>query len=68
MLPQKPNQMGTPLPMTYLNHETQRFTIFNVLCDHCGQVLTADNLDKIMAEIIHEMREGPCSWAFSPND
>jgi hypothetical protein len=47
--------------------ETQRFAIFDVLTGHCGQMLTPDNVDKIMAEILHEMREGPCSWAFVPN-
>ncbi len=41
--------------------ETQRFAIHNVLCAHCGEMLSADKVDQIMSEILHEMREGPCA-------
>lgn len=47
--------------------ENQHFAIFNVLVNHCGQTLTADNVDKIMAEILTSMHTGPMSWAFLPN-
>lgn len=46
--------------------ETQRFAIFDVLVRNCGTNLTPANVDKIMAEMTAEMREGSCSWAFEP--
>lgn len=45
---------------------TQSSAILLILVNHCGQSLTPDNVDKIHAEIIKEMREGPTAWAFSP--
>lgn len=46
---------------------TQSSAILMILVNHCGQSLTPDNVDKIHAEIMKEMREGPTAWAFSPN-
>jgi hypothetical protein len=43
---------------------TQEFAIMNILVSHCGQNLTPDNIEKIMAEIKQEMREGACAWSF----
>lgn len=46
---------------------SQHSAIFDVLVRNCGQVLTPDNVDAIMAEMDHEMRHGPFSWAFDPH-
>ena len=43
---------------------TQDFTIFNVLINHTGKVLTPALVNQIRDEIIKEMREGPCAWSF----
>ena len=43
---------------------TQRFTIRHSLIQNCGQTLTPDNVDRIVDEIIDEMQNGACSWAF----
>lgn len=45
---------------------TQRFAVLSILVNHCGQVLTADNVEAIAEEIEAAMRAGPCSWAFAP--
>ena len=45
--------------------EAQRFAIFDVLTGHCGEMLSPNKVDVIMAEILHEMREGPCAWSFA---
>jgi len=44
---------------------TQEFTIRNVLIGHCGEKLTPDNIDKIAAELMQEVKAGSTSWAFS---
>lgn len=46
---------------------TQSSAILTILVNHCGSLLTPDNVDKIHTEIIEEMREGPTAWAFSFN-
>lgn len=46
---------------------TQSSSVLMILVNHCGQSLTPDNVEKIHAEIVKEMLEGPTAWAFSPN-
>lgn len=45
---------------------TQEFEIRSVLINHCGESLTPDNIDKIAAELVDAIRNGPCAWAFQP--
>lgn len=48
--------------------ETQRFVIFDALMQHCGETLTPDNLEIIRDDILKEMSEGSCAWAFSTDN
>lgn len=45
---------------------TQVFTLSNILIKHCGEQLSPDNIDFIVAEIRSEITKGSCSWAFNP--
>jgi hypothetical protein len=47
---------------------TQESTILFALVSHCGKVLTPDTIDKIVADLVKEMRDGPTAWAFSPQN
>lgn len=47
-------------------NETQRFAIVGVLMDHLEERLNSVVLERIMKEMLHALREGPCSWAFEP--
>lgn len=44
---------------------TQNFAIANILISHCGEMLNANKIEQIQDEIVTEMRNGPCSWAFT---
>jgi hypothetical protein len=44
---------------------TQIFSLRNILTTHCGQKLTPELLEQIVAEMVLEMRQGPTAWAFS---
>jgi len=46
--------------------ETQRFALFSVLVNHCGEHLTRANVEAISAELVVEVTTGPCAWAFKP--
>lgn len=48
--------------------ETQRFVVQTILTSHCMQVLTPDRVEQITAEIVDEMRNGSCAWAFKPHE
>lgn len=43
---------------------TRNFAIRNILTGHCGEQLTPDNVDRIVAEIENAMGHGSCAWAF----
>lgn len=43
---------------------TQEFAVQNVLTTYCGQRLTPDLIDRIVAELKQEMQTGPTAWAF----
>ena len=47
-------------------YATQEFAVLNILVGHCGEQLTDDTVERIAAELVHEMREGKSSWAFAP--
>lgn len=44
--------------------DTRRFAIHSTLVNHCGAALTPDRIDQITNELIIEMTEGGCAWAF----
>ena len=43
---------------------TREFEIRNILTGHCGEWLTPDKVDEIVAEIAKAMQSGPCAGAF----
>ena len=43
---------------------TQQFAMLNVLIGHCDEKLTSAKIEAICAELVTEMTNGPCAWAF----
>lgn len=51
--------------MTDANRKaTQEFSVRNALVTYCGQRLTPELIDRIVAELTQEMQSGPTAWAF----
>jgi hypothetical protein len=43
---------------------TRAFFIRRVLTGHCGELLTPDRVEAIVAQIVAGMETGGCAWAF----
>ena len=43
---------------------TRQLLLYQRLINHCGKRLTADLIDQIVSELMHEMKTGPTSWSF----
>lgn len=43
---------------------TQSHAVLNCLVNHTGKFLTPDLVEQIWKELVQEMRQGSCSWAF----
>jgi len=43
---------------------TQDFAIRNIMVAYCGLQLTPQLIDQIVDDVMKEIREGSCSWAF----
>jgi hypothetical protein len=51
-------------PSSETAHATRKFEIRNTLIGYCGQSLTRDNVDKIAVEMLEQIENGSCAWAF----
>lgn len=47
---------------------TQVHIIFDGLIKHCGKRLDAELIEQIEKELLEEIQNGPCSWAFAEDD
>lgn len=45
--------------------DTQMFLIRDIITGYCGQLLTPDLVDEVVAKFEEEITDGSCAWAFT---